>query len=109
VQAAPGERVATAGVGGEEAVVADHVEAARRDECAQTQKQLAGRETEHMPPVREAALHCVEDRTIGRLREPALSERRTERVAGKPLETLAVVLVDGDASVEGEAVLASAP
>jgi len=100
--------MAAAGVAGEEAVVARHVEAARRDECTEAKEQLARLEPKDEAAVGETALHRVEDPAVGSFLEAALRERRAQAVAAELLEALAIVAVDGAAGVERVAVLARA-
>ena len=108
VEAAAGEGETTAAVSGEQASVTDPVKAARRDQGAQAQEQILRFKAQDVAAVAEATFHLVEDGAIGGAGESTLGQRRAQAVAAEPLEAGAVVVVDGDACVKREAVVASA-
>ena len=83
-------------------MVAKPVHARRGNQRRETSEQLVGREQKEERPG-AGALHAVDEPAVLPLREPLESERRPEHVASQPLSAFAIVLVDPDSGVEGEA------
>ncbi len=80
-QAASGECVAPARVGGEDACVADHVKARRGHEGAQAPEQLSGREAQDVAPVGEGAVSSASAASRRGLGQAVERERGAQAVA----------------------------
>ena len=95
MEASAGEGEASAGVGGEDSGVADHVKASRGDEGAEAKEELAGLEAQDVATVGEAAFHRVEDRAVGGFLQATLGKGWAQGVATEVFETLTIVVGDG--------------
>jgi hypothetical protein len=89
---------------GEQAVVSQLVRAGGRQERHQARDEIVRIEDDVAAPVAEGALHPIPHPSVGVAGQAVERDGRTAGVAQESLETLAVVLVDGDAGMKGEAV-----
>ena len=83
-------------------MIAKPVHARRGNQRRDASEQLSGREQKEERPG-AGALHAVDEPAVLPLREALESERRPEHVASQPFSAFAIVLVDPDPGVKGEA------
>ena len=97
-----GERGTTAGVGGEAARVSGQVDAWRGHQRGQAAEELDGGEDELTRTVGEGAFHAVVQAAVVARAEALGGERGAQAVTTQALESLAVVLVEGEVRVQRE-------
>jgi hypothetical protein len=99
-----GQRMPTPGARGEGAVVAHEVRLGRWNQRGEPAQELGGKKHKLSGAVREGALHAIAHPTALGECEALECERRAQAITALPLETQTVVRVDGERSMEGEAV-----
>ncbi len=88
------------GVGGEDAVIPQHVKSRRRDERGETSDEVQGLEQDGFGAVFPPLLEAVSQTTIAMLFEALERERGTSDVTANALESISIATIDGDSSVD---------